>query len=334
MSTSPTPGPAPAARVIHTGQAIVDLVMRLPVYPSPGGDVFATDYSLQAGGGTNTMVAAARAGASVVYAGRHGTGPLGDTVRTALAQAGVDVLAAPTPGADTGFCVAVTTDDAERTFISTVGVEGQVEAADLEVSAPRPGDVVYVEGYSMVHEPNRRALTAWLPSLPAGVEVLVDPTPMIESLEWEAVRTLMAHATIWTTNAHEARVLADRLAREDGSPALPDDVASPPEDAALAELLARTLDTVVILRAGADGCLHARPGQEAVHTPAYPVEPVDTNGAGDAHAGVLAARLCAGEPLARALTWANTAAALAVTRLGPATCPTWTELSAAVASRA
>ena len=47
----------------------------------------------------------------------------------------------------------------------------------------------------------------------------------------------------------------------------------------------------------------------------------DTNGAGDAHSGVLAAALARGATAAEAASRANASAALAVTRVGPATAP-------------
>ena len=55
--------------------------------------------------------------------------------------------------------------------------------------------------------------------------------------------------------------------------------------------------------------------------PGFPVDAVDTNGAGDAHAGVLVAALLRGEGLLPAVRRANAAAAIATTRRGPATAP-------------
>ena len=46
--------------------------------------------------------------------------------------------------------------------------------------------------------------------------------------------------------------------------------------------------------AGADGCLVLVPGGEPVHVPGFPVETVDSNGAGDAHVGAFLAALAAG----------------------------------------
>lgn len=66
----------------------------------------------------------------------------------------------------------------------------------------------------------------------------------------------------------------------------------------------------------------------------YPVTAVDTNGAGDCHTGVLAAELLRGANLLEAVRVANVAAALAVTRRGPATCPTREEILHAMAATA
>jgi sugar/nucleoside kinase (ribokinase family) len=58
----------------------------------------------------------------------------------------------------------------------------------------------------------------------------------------------------------------------------------------------------------------------------FPVQAIDTNGAGDAHAGVLLAALAAGYSPDQAALRANAAAAVAVTRWGPATSPTALEV--------
>ena len=70
-----------------------------------------------------------------------------------------------------------------------------------------------------------------------------------------------------------------------------------------------------------------------MHIPAPTVRAVDTTGAGDAHAGVFLAALADGLSPADAARRANAAAALAVTRPGPATSPTRAELDAWLARR-
>ena len=79
---------------------------------------------------------------------------------------------------------------------------------------------------------------------------------------------------------------------------------------------------MLVVRAGAAGCTSTRGGsEEPVTTPGRAVEAVDVTGAGDTHTGVLAARLAEGAALDDALAAANAAAALSVTRRGPATAP-------------
>ncbi|GAB2647803.1 PfkB family carbohydrate kinase [Saccharopolyspora gloriosae] len=304
-------------RVIHTGQAVVDLVLRVPAVPAAGGDVFASGHEFLAGGGVNVMLAAARDGARVVYAGGHGTGPFGDVVRAALAAEDVELTGPADPGIDTGFSVALVDDDAERTFVSTAGAEGAVDVARLRGTDPGEGDVVYASGYSLVHDANRAALLEWLPTVPAGCTVVVDPAPVIGDVDLDAVRVLLDRADVWTTNEQEALILLRRLGSEaDGA------------DAATA--LATATGRTVVLRAGSRGALLARPGQDVVNCPAPEVEAVDTNGAGDAHAGVMCARLAAGEDLPAAVRRASVAAAIAVTRSGPATAPTTAEIDTAL----
>ena len=87
----------------------------------------------------------------------------------------------------------------------------------------------------------------------------------------------------------------------------------------------------VVVRDGARGCVLIRDGQ-AERVPAPPVEAVDTNGAGDAHCGVLAAELLRGADWPEAVRRANAAAALAVTRYGPATAPTRAEVDTLLAA--
>jgi sugar/nucleoside kinase (ribokinase family) len=315
-------------RVIHTGQAVVDVVLRIPVLPDPGGDVFSTEHLLAAGGGVNTMAAAARDGARVVYAGSHGTGPFGDLVRATLEGEGVDLVSAPDPSLDTGFTIAIVDDDAERTFVSTAGAEARTGIDQLRAADPGPEDVVCISGYSLVHETNRGALLEWLPTLPDSL-VVVDPAPVIGYVDLDSVRVVMERADIWTTNEREARILVERLGGGGGADG------NPGADArSLATALCRLSRTAVVLRAGADGAYVAQPDACVLHVSAPVVEAIDSNGAGDAHTGVLCARLATGELLHDAVRRANAAAALAVTRQGPATAPGAAETDALLESRA
>jgi ribokinase len=307
-------------RVVHTGQAIVDLVMTVAAVPRPGADVFARESAMAVGGGFNVMAAARREGAPVLYAGGHGTGPLGDLVRSTLEAEGVDVVQAAHPDLDSGFCVALVDDDAERTFVSTVGAEGDVPADAFDAVEVRAGDVVYVTGYSLHHPATAAALARLLGRLGGTVPVVVDASPVIGDVPAAALATVRGAATTWTVNEREARILLGRV--DEGT----DPAALAPRE--LSSRLARTLDALVLVRVGADGCWVAQAGTEPVLVPGVEVTAVDTNGAGDAHTGVLCADMALGRDLLESVRRANVAAGIAVTRRGPATSPTSEEITA------
>ena len=296
-------------RVIHTGQALVDLVVEVGAIPRRGGNVMAQSFTRYAGGSVSVLAAAARSGAEAVHAGAHGTGPNGDLIRDALAAEGVTLSAEPVEGADTAVCVVLVEPTAERTFVTTLGAERQITPESLGASAPVPGDLVCVTGYSLL-EPTRDPLLTWLESLADGVRVVLDPGAAFAGLETSVRDRMLVLTDVWTSNAEEARELTGLEELTATLPAIADLV---PDGA------------VVIVRDGPEGCyLHT--GGEVDYLPGYPQEPVDTNGAGDAHTGVLVAGLAAGIDPQEACVRANAAGAIKVTRRGPATAPTAAEI--------
>lgn len=302
------------SRLLHTGQVIVDLVMALDTLPATGGDVLANSASFEAGGGFNVMAAARRNGLPVAYLGRHGSGRFGDLARAAMQAEGIDMALGASSGKDTGLCVSLTEASTERTFISHIGAEGELSAEDLAGVVPRLDDYVYVSGYSLLLEGKAQPLIDWLLALPRQVVVVFDPGPLVKAPDSALMRALLPRIDIWTSNGPEALAFT-RAA----------DIAS-----ALPELNRHLpAETLLVVRDGPNGCWVGRVG-EIEHVPGFKVQAVDSNGAGDAHAGVFIAGLAKGLKPADAARRANAAAALAVTRWGPATSPGTDEVDALV----
>lgn len=151
-------------------------------------------------------------------------------------------------------------------------------------------DLAYVTGYSLTHKANRDALLEWLAEVDA--RVLLDPGPLVHAIPMETWHALSSSVDILSCNATEASALSD--------------VHFP----------------VRVLRDGPRGCV--LDGETRI--PGFEVSAVDTTGAGDTHCGVLAAELLRGNDLPYAALRANAAAALSVTRYGPATAPTRAEI--------
>lgn len=196
-----------SARLWHLGNVVVDLVLDVPALPERGGDVLATRTEHTPGGGFNVMAAAARQGLAVTYAGAHGTGPFGDRARAALHTEGIDVLLAPRTAEDTGFVVCLVDADGERTFVTSPGAEATLTSADLAELRPSVSDLVYVTGYSLLHDSNRAALLDLLARLDPAVTLVTDPGPLVREIPTGALELLLARSDWWSCNAREAALL-------------------------------------------------------------------------------------------------------------------------------
>lgn len=341
-----------APRVIHTGQALVDLVIEAPDLPERGQNVMASSVAQYAGGAVTTLLAAARLGASCVHAGAHGTGPQGDLIRAALSADGIALSAPAVTARDTGVCVVLVEPSAERTFVTTLGAERDITVESLQTSAVAPGDLVCVSGYSLAVAQTRDPLLEWLAGLPADAVVVLDPGAAFAALSAEVRDAMLARTDVWTGNAEEAAALLDVTRGRAGSA---DDAgtgadsdgggagAGPRRDAgadaddagervivAHARMLAPAMraGAVVIVRDGAEGCaVHVSAAKGATtYVPGFPQKPVDTNGAGDTHTGALLAGIANGASWVEACRRANASAAIKVTRRGPTTAPTAEEV--------
>jgi sugar/nucleoside kinase (ribokinase family) len=303
-------------RLVSVGNVVIDLTATVPALPERGGDVVATDSRLTPGGSFNVLVATSRQGLPAAYGGAHGTGPFGELARSAMLDEGIEILLPPTAGADTGFDVALTDAGGERTFITAIGAEATLTAERLAALELRIGDAVHVSGYGLLRSPNRDAIVDWLRRIPREITVLVDPGPLGEQIPQDVLESVRARADWWSCNAREA-TLATGLAD--------------PLEATRA-LAAAAPGRGVIVRLGPDGCLVAVAGTiehgAVEQVGGFPVQVVDTNGAGDAHVGGFLAALAGGADPVQAARRANACAAIAVSRRGPATAPTKDEVDA------
>ncbi len=334
------------SRLLHLGNVVVDIVLDVPALPELGGDVLATGTSMTPGGGFNVLVAAARQGLRVAYAGCHGSGPFAELARAALDREDIAVLQPPKPGTDTGFVVSIVDAAGERTFVTSPGAEATMTAADLAGVKAGPGDAVYLSGYGLVQRSNQAALLDWLGRLDAGNTVFADPGPLVHLIPADVVGPVMARAGWWCCNASEAERLtgsrdpaaaASMLAARAGQLAAGQGAGGDGPARALARRTVRPGELAgqpgVLVRTGPGGCLLCHPGTDPVHVPGFAVAVLDTNGAGDAHAGAFIAALAGGADEIDAARTANAAAALSVTRRGPATAPTAAELTTFLTGR-
>ncbi|MCU0826429.1 MAG: PfkB family carbohydrate kinase [Tabrizicola sp.] len=295
-------------RLVQISGVIMDHVYRIRAIPAPGTEAEVRSAFLTPGGGFNAMVAAQRMGLEVVYGGTLGSGPFADRIAQALADSGIEALRPRLRGLDQGVCTVLIDYTGERSFIASEGADGLVTDADLAGLPLRTDDWLLLSGYALLYKGSRDALTRWLTKRPG--RLVFDPCPQIGAIPAES-RAAALQAAHWiSANRAEAATLTGQ---------------SDPARAAR-QLADRPGGAVV--RDGAQGAWLATPGAQAVHLPAFPVRVVDTNGAGDTHVGAFIAALAAGHPPVESCRLANIAAALSITRAGPATAPNLSDVLA------
>ena len=232
----------------------------------------------------------------------------------------------------------------------------------------RPGDVLYIDGYLMDHPANRQAAQAALEALPEGVQVILDVSPVIgipqglpardvivsmnhreaqQIINQSAKRGLGQGQSQWRGQAREAGLVASLLGRSVVVRAGAEGAyfARPAAALVASTMAPDAIPAVSALTPGAAPAGASAEGPVAApaaatmaasanaadvtYIPTPRVTVIDTNGAGDAHSGVLAAALAQAIPLERALLLANCAGALSTTLVGPAACPAREQIEAA-----
>jgi len=300
-----------AAKLLQMSAVVIDLIHRVEAMPRAGEEATVDDCVITAGGGFNAMIAAKCAGMEVAYGGAHGTGLFADMVRRDLRVASIPLLQAQSTRDDQGHCVVLVDRRGERSFISREGADGMLDRDQIDAIDPAGFDWILLSGYGLAHAGSREALHDWVADLPPGPRLVFDPSPVVAAIPEYILARALAGASWISANADEAARLSGAVTAE----------------AACAALAARveTKNGGVIVRCGSAGCWVARQDGVPDHVPGFVVDPFDTNGAGDTHIGAFMAALDSADDAIEAARYANAAAALSTTRLGPATAPTDSE---------
>ena len=291
------------------GSINVDLVCRVAKSPLPGETVLGSDYQLIPGGkGANQALAARRAGAAVRLVGAIGDDDIGKTALIELEPAGVDLTAVAHRHGTTGVAIITVNDKGENTIVVSPGANATASATQVPANAFGPSDTLLLQ----MEVPYEESMKVARIAHEAGARVVLSVAPFTPLSPPE-----LAPVSVIVVNEHEA---AD-FARHVGLSAR--------GDHAVVGALARRLDRTVIATLGPEGAMASGP-EGLVRVPAIQVTPVDTTGAGDTFAGVLAAYLDQGADLKTAMAQAAVAGSLACAKVGAQpSFPTRAEIEAA-----
>ena len=288
------------ARVCVIGSSNLDFTVSVPRLPGVGETVSGGTLATSPGGkGANQAVAARRLGAEVSFVTLLGADPMGDRLAAALGAAGLpSEPIGRTQETATGVALISVDPEGRNQIAVAPGANHQltVERVRIHAGLLAWADVVLLQLETpidtvrwVLEEARRLGKRTVLNPAPARVLPLpADLLPLVDYL---------------TPNEIEAGLLTGREVRN------LDDA-----EAAGRALVGRGVSAAVVTL-GAAGAVAVR-AASAIRVPAFPVEAIDTVGAGDAFSGTLAACVAAGAPAEDALLVASAAGALTCTRRG------------------
>jgi ribokinase len=285
-------------KVVVVGSTNTDLTVRVPRIPAPGETALGRDFRVTAGGkGANQAVAAARAGAQVVFVTALGVDDFGQRALENLTREGIDVsLVRRVSDTPSGVALIVVDDQGENSIAVAAGANAELRPDDVEPLAAivHAGDVVLLQ----LEIPLETVEAAADVSVQRGGMVILNPAPARALPD-----SLLALTSIITPNQLEAEQLTgDTDAEPNVFPR------------AAASFHQRGVKDVIITL-GARGVYVSENGWRDL-VRGFRVEAIDTTAAGDVFNGALAASLVERRSLSDAVRFANAAAALSVTRAG------------------
>lgn len=299
--------------IVVVGSINMDLVTRTPRIPLAGQTLIGTDFTTTPGGkGANQAVAAARLGYTVQMVGKVGADVFGQALLDNLTAAGVGIEAVERMPGPSGVAPILVADNGENSIVVVPGANGKVDCAFID----RQAALIRSAGMVLCQLEVPLATVSHVLALCAetGVPVMLDPAPAAPLPD-----AIWSQVAWFTPNETEAALYLKETLK--------------PEESA-EHLLAKGLGGVVLKRGG-EGSYVAVAGDRAAWVPSFPVQAVDTVGAGDCFNGAFAVALLEGSDPWAAARFASAAAAISVTRRGAqASMPSRAEVEAFLAAHA
>lgn len=283
---------APVFDVVGLGAACVDHVCRLPVFPRPDSatsKIRMHGQSRMCGGQTATALATcAKLGLRTKYLGAVGADEDGRRILAELSGRGIDVSDVAVLDVSSATATILIDDSGERLVLWHRDTRLCVSPERLPAQAIATARVLHVDDVDPVAatEAARIARRAGVP-VTCDIDHLTPRTEALLGLVSDPVFAEQVPLDL-TGQAHEADALRAIWERY------------------------RVPAVVTLGERGAMGF----DGDRLVSVPAFPIDPIDTTGAGDVFRAGFIYGLVQGWPLERRMRFANATAAVSCTRLG------------------
>lgn len=285
-------------RIAVVGSANIDLTTFTSEFPKPGETIFGQKFDLGFGGkGANQAVAAQLCGADVFMVARVGSDLFGPATIENFRQQGIDAThVKQVKGLSSGVAPIFVEPNGQNRILVVKGANDSLRPADVDEAAEvlRAADCIVLQ----FEIPLETVYYTVAFARKHGIRCILNPAPA-QPVNLAALEGL----DYFVPNEHEAEAITSVSVK-----ALED-----------AKQCAQTLLTSgirrVIITLGANGSLLAG-REQTVHVPPFPVNTIDSTGAGDAFIGSFAVFLAEGLSEDEAVRRANLYAALSTTGVG------------------
>jgi sugar/nucleoside kinase (ribokinase family) len=288
------------------GLIVADLIaspMNLRSPPAPGGLHLLNSISISTGGNVcNTGIAMARLGAKIAATGIVGNDTLGKAMLTTLQSEGLNTDKVLVDSrAQTSASIVAVEPGGERCFFHTPGVTPLLDATVFRQCFPTFAASAWLQigyfGLLPTLTPDLAQVLAELKSFSPKTKIALDTVNPPAARE--LLPPILKHLDLFAPSRTEAQVLSGE---------------SNPKSM-IAHFRRHMPTGIIAIKLDAEGCL-LDDTHQSVLAPAYPVEVLDTTGAGDTWFGALLVALQRGMALPTAGKFANRAAADCCTALG------------------
>jgi len=285
-------------RIAVVGSANIDLTTFADRFPKPGETIFGQSFNLGFGGkGANQAVAARLCGADVFMVARVGSDLFGPATIENFRKQGIDATyVKQVQGVSSGVAPIFVEPSGQNRILVVKGANDEIKPVDVDAAGDmlRSVDCIVLQ----FEIPVETVYYTIAFARKHGIRCILNPAPA-QAVDMAALKEL----DYFVPNEHEAETIT-------GAPVKTVDDAKNCAEKLLAGGIRRAIITL-----GANGALLA--GSEgSEHVAAFPVNCIDSTGAGDAFIGSFAVFLGEGIPEKEAVRRANLYAGLSTTGVG------------------
>lgn len=295
-------------KVIIAGSINMDIITRVTQLPQTGETISGKSVEYLPGGkGLNQAVASTKMGAETILISCLGNDVFANPLKQFIASHHIDMTFVKNSNKESGTAFITVANNGQNTIVVVAGSNADVSTASIEAVKIKADDIIV----SQFEIPIAPIIALFQKAKQAGARTILNPSP-IQSISAE----LMSLVDILIINETELGYLAQKII----TPQTPVEIIIQYAQ----EIKSRPAQTIIVTL-GAKGAVLV--SDTACLIDGHNVAAIDTVGAGDCFAGVIAAQLLNQKNPHECVKIANKAASICVTRKGAApSMPTAAEL--------